>query len=95
MSAEQFLKRLLDQGLLEPKVVASLRKQIASSKKKFTAKSVAKLLVSKGRLTQFQAKKALSEMAAEKPAADDSNIAEVSPAGDESKASGGSSKGHL
>lgn len=65
MSAEQFLNTLLQQEILDAKVVDSLRKQVAKSKKKFTAKDVAKLLISKGRLTKDQAKQALQSGQAE------------------------------
>lgn len=77
MSAEAFLNHLLEQGLLEPKVIDSLRQQVAKSKKKFSAKDVAKLLVSKGRLTKFQAQKALeSGGAAEDEVADETGADE-------------------
>lgn len=65
MSAEKFIDRLEQKGLLDPKVVNELRLRIAKSgDKKITPEAVAKFLVDKGHLTAFQATKLVNEVAA-------------------------------
>jgi outer membrane protein assembly factor BamB len=64
MSAVKILDLAEEQGLLEPQVIATLRKQV-QSKQGVTADLIAKTLVDKKLLTPFQAKKLL---AAAKPA---------------------------
>jgi hypothetical protein len=59
MSAVKFLDLAEEQGLLEPQVIATLRKQL-QAKPNITAQIVAKTLTDKGLLTAFQAKKLLT-----------------------------------
>ena len=66
MLAEKFIDRLQRQGLLEEKVIAELREQIADSRFVITPEAVAKLLVDNGHLTTFQARKAAWEHGAQK-----------------------------
>jgi hypothetical protein len=56
MSAAKILELAEEQGLLEPQVIATLRKQV-QAKPTITAELIAKTLVDKGLLTAFQAKK--------------------------------------
>jgi outer membrane protein assembly factor BamB len=63
LSAEQYLNRLEQQGLLEASVIARLRRQVADAKKPILPETISKLLVDKGQLTAFQAKKLLEEPA--------------------------------
>ena len=62
MLAEKFIERLERQGLLEEKVIAELRNQIADSRFVITPEAVAKLLVDNGHLTTFQARKLVGEL---------------------------------
>ena len=62
MSAFELLDHLERLGLLEPKVVTSLRKQMQASDKRLSAKSLASLLVRKGQLTASQARRSLESM---------------------------------
>ncbi len=65
MSAELFIDRLEQKGLLDEHVVNDLRRRIAKSHdKKITPEAVAKFLVDKGHLTAFQATKLVNEVAA-------------------------------
>jgi outer membrane protein assembly factor BamB len=57
MSAGKVLDLAVEQGLLEPKVLNELRKQIAESKFVVTPEAIAKVLVDHGHLTPFQARK--------------------------------------
>lgn len=67
MSAAKILELAEEQGLLEPQVIATLRKQV-QAKPNITAQLIAKTLTDKGLLTAFQAKKLLTAaIAAEKP----------------------------
>lgn len=59
MSAEAFLAKL--EGLIEDNIINDLRRQLAQSKTNVTARSIAKLLVDKGKITSFQAKKLLAD----------------------------------
>jgi outer membrane protein assembly factor BamB len=77
MSAQQLLDKIEQQGLLEDKVLASLRKQVAE--KNATPNQVIKTLVSKGLLTKFQAKKLMDDVAAEPPQTDDEEIVDLAP----------------
>ncbi len=61
MSAEQFLDRVEQMGLLDGSVLAQLRRQVTSSGFRVTAEAVAEMLVKNGYLTKFQASKLLSE----------------------------------
>ncbi|MGI8982231.1 MAG: PQQ-binding-like beta-propeller repeat protein [Pirellulaceae bacterium] len=73
MSASKVLDQAERQGLLDAKVIDELRKQIAESKFVVTPEAVAKILVDKGQLTAFQARRlvasAMEEPAAAVPAA--------------------------
>ncbi|MCO6455654.1 MAG: hypothetical protein J5I93_10205, partial [Pirellulaceae bacterium] len=62
MSAEKFLDRLEEQGLLDHKIIGELRSQVAKKPKKVTAEAIAKLLVDSGHLTRFQASKLVSDV---------------------------------
>ena len=63
MFAEQFIDRLEQQGLLDAKVVAELRRRVAKIKdKKVTPEAIAKFLVDKGHLTRFQATKLVNDV---------------------------------
>jgi outer membrane protein assembly factor BamB/polyhydroxyalkanoate synthesis regulator phasin len=62
MSAELFIEKLENTGLLEEQTIAKLRAHLARPGKTPTAKTLAKFLVSKGQLTEPQAKKLLSEL---------------------------------
>jgi hypothetical protein len=67
MSAAKILELAEEQGLLEPQVIATLRKQV-QAKPAITAELIAKTLVDKGLLTAFQSKKLLTAaQAAAKP----------------------------
>lgn len=63
MSAEQFLDKVENMGLLDSSVLDQLRRQITSSSFRVTAEAVAEMLVKNGYLTKFQASKLLSESA--------------------------------
>src|SRR5262245_49553125 len=60
MSAKNFLKVLIKSKLLEPGVIAELRRQ-ASDNLKVSAEGMAKALVDRGHLTKFQATQLVSE----------------------------------
>ncbi|MGE0755507.1 MAG: hypothetical protein AB7O38_00735, partial [Pirellulaceae bacterium] len=62
MSAKLFLEVLEKSGLLDRSVTAEIRQQVADSKQKISAESVAKALVEKGHLTKFQATKLIGEV---------------------------------
>jgi outer membrane protein assembly factor BamB len=72
MSATKVLDLAEQQALLEPKVIADLRRQVADSKFIVTPEALAKVLVDNGHLTAFQARKlvdtALGTGEAERPA---------------------------
>ncbi len=57
MSATKVLDLAEQQALLEPKVIAELRRQVAESKFIVTPEALAKVLVDNGHLTAFQARK--------------------------------------
>ena len=57
MSASKVLDQAERQGLLDAKVIGELRKQVAESKFVVTPEAVAKILVDKGQLTAFQARR--------------------------------------
>ncbi|QDU94729.1 outer membrane protein assembly factor BamB family protein [Lignipirellula cremea] len=79
MSASQFLDALAEQGLLEEKVLAKLRKQVASSAREIPPKEVAALLIDKGHLTPFLAKKILSSLPPDTSAVEDLSATEEMP----------------
>lgn len=60
--AQLFLQRVENLGLLDEKVLAHLRKQVAEAKGPVTAETLAKVLVDNGHLTVFQAKKLVGEV---------------------------------
>ena len=66
MSAVKILELAEEQGLLEPQVIATLRKQV-QAKPNITAELIAKTLVDKGLLTAFQSKKLLTAAQAAAP----------------------------
>lgn len=75
MSALKILERAEQLGMLEPKLIADLRKQISESKWSFTPEAVVKLLVDRGHLTAFQARKLVAD--AEVPADADDDVVEL------------------
>ncbi|MFT5524510.1 MAG: hypothetical protein ACI9HK_002465, partial [Pirellulaceae bacterium] len=77
MSAQQLLNKIEQQGLLEDKVLASLRKQVTG--KKVTPEQVIKTLVKKGLLTKFQAKKLMDDVAADPPQSSEEEIVDLAP----------------
>ena len=64
MSATRLLQLLESRGMLDRSVIADLRKQVAQSKYKVSAESIAKVLVDKGFLTRYQATKLVGEATA-------------------------------
>ncbi len=64
-SANAFLTQLEQLKLLDERVLAQLRKQVAGAKGSVSAQTVAKVLVDNGHLTVFQAKKIISDLAPE------------------------------
>src|SRR5205823_2215988 len=60
MSASKVLDLAERQGLLDAKAIGELRKQVAESKFVVTPEAVAKILVDKGHLTAFQARRLVS-----------------------------------
>src|SRR5262245_49001996 len=64
-------KRVLDlaeqQGLLDGKAIAELRKQVVESKFVITPEAIAKVLVDHGHLTPFQARKLVSQALGNEP----------------------------
>src|SRR5947199_7075241 len=73
-------KKVLDlaeqQGLLDGKAIAELRKQVAESKFVITPEAIAKVLVDHGHLTPFQARKLVSQALANEPDAVEQPVAE-------------------
>jgi outer membrane protein assembly factor BamB/TolA-binding protein len=78
MSAESFLKRLKEEDLIDEAVITKLRQQIGRSNAPVPAQQVAGLLVDKGHLTKFQAKKLLEGLESEpgSEASEDLGLAE-------------------
>ena len=70
MSASRLLQLLEQSGMLEKSLLTELRKQVAESKYKVSAESVAKILVDKGHLTKFQATKLVGQATEEEEAAE-------------------------
>lgn len=75
MSALNVLERAEQLGLLEPKLIADLRKQIRESKWSLTAEAIVKLLVDRGHLTAFQARQLVG--AVEAASADEEEVVEL------------------
>jgi len=67
MSASKVLDLAERQGLLEPKVIGDLRRQVAESKFVVTPEALAKVLVDRGHLTPFQARHRVSTALAVSP----------------------------
>src|SRR5690349_23371275 len=64
------------QGLLDGKAIAELRKQVAQSKFIITPEAIAKVLVDHGHLTPFQARKLVSQALANEPDPVEERVAE-------------------
>src|SRR5256714_8580286 len=67
------------QGLLDGKAIAELRKQVAESKFVVTPQAIAKVLVDSGHLTPFQARKLVSQALANEPDPVEQRVAEMPP----------------
>jgi hypothetical protein len=65
LTAKKVLDRVEELGMLEPKVIEDLRRQVAESKFSVSAEAIVKVLVDKKHLTQFQAKKLVAEVTTE------------------------------
>ncbi len=65
MTAKKVLDRAEELGILEPKVIQELRRQVAESKFVVSAEVIVKLLVDKKHLTAFQARKLVAEATTE------------------------------
>jgi outer membrane protein assembly factor BamB len=61
MTAVEFLDKLEQQGLLDERLVSKLRQQVSESRSSVSAQKIVKLLIDKGHLTPFQAKKILDD----------------------------------
>jgi outer membrane protein assembly factor BamB len=68
------------QGLLEGKAIAELRKQVAESKFVITPEAIAKVLVDHGHLTPFQARKLVSQAQGNEPDPIEQKVVEQKPA---------------
>src|SRR5947208_3301789 len=64
------------QGLLDGKAIAELRRQVAESKFVVTPEAIAKVLVDHGHLTPFQARKLVSQAVADQPDPIEERVAE-------------------
>jgi outer membrane protein assembly factor BamB len=64
------------QGLLDGKAIAELRKQVAESKFVITPEAIAKVLVDHGHLTPFQARKLVSQALGDEPDPVEQRVAE-------------------
>lgn len=78
MTAMKVLERAEDLGMLDPKVIEELRRQVSDSKFSVSAEAIVKVLVDKKHLTQFQAKKLVSEVTTEP---DPAPVSKPAPAG--------------
>jgi hypothetical protein len=76
-------KKVLDlaeqQGLLDVKAIAELRRQVAQSKFVITPEAIAKVLVDHGHLTPFQARKLVSQALGNEPDPVEQRLAEKQP----------------
>lgn len=76
-------KKVLDlaeqQGLLDVKAIAELRRQVAESKFVVTPEAIAKVLVDHGHLTPFQARKLVSQAMGNQPDPVEQRLAEKKP----------------
>src|SRR5256885_4915820 len=64
------------QGLLDGKAIAELRRQVAQSKFVITPEAIAKVLVDHGHLTPFQARKLVSQALSNEPDAIEQRVVE-------------------
>src|SRR4249920_36399 len=64
------------QGLLDGKAIAELRKQVAESKFVITPEAIAKVLVDHGHLTPFQARRLVSQAQGNEPDPIEQRVAE-------------------
>lgn len=85
MTANKVLDRAEELGMLDPKVIEELRRQVSESKFSVSAEAIVKVLVDKKHLTQFQAKKLVAEVTSEPEAASAPPKREASPAAAKSK----------
>jgi len=73
-------KKVLDlaeqQGLLDGKAIAELRRQVGESKFVVTPEAIAKVLVDHGHLTPFQARKLVSQAMGNQPDPVEQRLAE-------------------
>src|SRR5689334_3100887 len=67
------------QGLLDGKAIAELRRQVAESKFVITPEAIAKVLVDHGHLTPFQARKLVSQALGSEPDPVEQRLAEKQP----------------
>src|ERR1041385_1791150 len=67
------------QGLLDGKAIAELRKQVAESKFVVTPEAIAKVLVDHGHLTPFQARRLVSQAQGNEPDPVEQRVAEKKP----------------
>jgi hypothetical protein len=65
MTANKVLDRAEELGMLDPKVIDELRRQVSESKFTVSAEAIVKVLVDKKHLTTFQAKKLVAEVTTE------------------------------
>src|SRR6059058_4979953 len=76
-------KKVLDlaeqQGLLDGKAIAELRRQVAESKFVITPEAIAKVLVDHGHLTPFQARKLVSQALGNQPDKVEQRLTEKKP----------------
>jgi outer membrane protein assembly factor BamB/TolA-binding protein len=62
MQANQLIDLIEGQGLLDPEVIAELRRQVEQSTTRISAEAIAKLLVENGQLTKFQATRLIAQL---------------------------------
>jgi len=62
MQANQLIDLIEGQGLLDPEVIAELRRQVEQSKTRVSSEAIAKLLVDNEQLTKFQATRLIAQL---------------------------------
>jgi outer membrane protein assembly factor BamB len=62
MRALQFINLLESKNLLDPEIIAELRRQVEESKSRLTPENLAEFLVRNGQLTRFQATRLITEL---------------------------------
>src|SRR5438046_10435489 len=77
--AQRVMDLAEQQGLLDGKAIAELRKQVAQSKFVVTPEAIAKVLVDHGHLTPFQARKLVSQAMGNEPDPVEQRLAERQP----------------